>query len=75
MNRPKWTPRNDRDREDLARMDILAEQAARAEQAVLDHAKDMLDRKIPGEEVAKRARMSKATIYRRVGPSSVSTGG
>ncbi len=66
MNRPKWTPRDEQDRTDLARMDVLAEQFAQVEAAIKAHAKHMLQRRIPGEEVAKRARMSKATLYRRL---------
>ncbi len=70
MNRPKWTPRNDEDRADLARMDVLAEEADRTARAVLEHAKRMLARRIPGEEVAQRARISKATLYRKLGRDS-----
>lgn len=75
MNRPKWTPRDEQDRADLARMDVLAEQFAQVEAAIKVHAKHMLVRRIPGEEVAKRARMSKATLYRRLKELGVSTDG
>lgn len=73
MNRPKWTPRDEEDRADLARMDVLAEQFAAIESTLLKHAQHMLRRRIPGEEVAKRARMSKATLYRKVGPNGTAT--
>lgn len=75
MNRPKWKPRDDQDRADLARMDVLAEQLAASEAALLKHASHMLQRRIPGEEVARRARLSKATLYRKVGPNGSATNG
>lgn len=70
MNRPAWTPRNDQERAEIARMDILAEQVRQAEAAVLAQARRMLDLRIPADTIARHSGLSKATIYRRVGPGA-----
>ncbi len=75
MNRRKWAPQSDEDRAELARMDVLREQRDRIDKEILEQARRMRDRRIPGEEIARRAGMSEATLYRKIGASSTASNG
>lgn len=71
--RPKATPKTAAERQALARVEVLAEEFASVEAKLLHAARVARDLRLPAEVVAGAARMSRATLYRKLAEMDGST--